>query len=86
MELLSRLQGGLGAGGGGAAAVAAAAASGGLGAFSGLHPEHLMNLEILQAQHGMYFLSLFIHFLIHIVMVYHNSYSLQASPISDTSL
>ncbi|KAK3859096.1 hypothetical protein Pcinc_023641 [Petrolisthes cinctipes] len=50
MELLSRLQGGMGGGGGGAAAVAAAAASGGLGAFSGLHPEHLMNLEILQAQ------------------------------------
>lgn len=64
MELLSRLQGGLGAGGGGAAAVAAAAASGGLGAFSGLHPEHLMNLEILQAQHGMHFFSFLVHFVV----------------------
>lgn len=55
MELLSRLQGGMGgsSGSAGAAAVAAAAA-GGLAGYPGLHPEHLMNLEIIQAQHGQY--------------------------------
>lgn len=56
MELLSRLQGGLG---GSSSAGAAAAAAAGLGGFGGLHPEHLMNLEILQAQHGQCWVDLF---------------------------
>ncbi|XP_076069056.1 bromodomain adjacent to zinc finger domain protein 2B-like isoform X3 [Oratosquilla oratoria] len=50
MELLSRLQGS--SGGSQSAAAAAAAAAAGMSGYAGLHPEHLMNLELLQAQHA----------------------------------
>ncbi|CAL4060724.1 unnamed protein product, partial [Meganyctiphanes norvegica] len=52
MEMLSRLQGAGSRLAAQANALAAAAAAG-LGGYPGLHPEHLMNLEMLQAQHVM---------------------------------